>query len=177
VEYVKDQAGEACMAVNKDLSIQRLLYSIVATETNYSNLSVYDYTKEGKADMKENNKPEVLESKKVTRSPYKSIKKEESNQKVNENHDLFMKRINERLRILKSSKSCNNLPSSNKLKSLKSRLLRQNDRNGKNDIREHPSIDDSKNLSNTTKEKYKKYITKKRSASKGVFEYENTNNE
>lgn len=40
-----------------------------------------------------------------------------------------------------------------------------------NDIKEHPSIDESKQEKYPTKDKYQKYLGKRRSASKGVFNY------
>ena len=40
-----------------------------------------------------------------------------------------------------------------------------------NDIKEHPSVDESKQEKYPTKDKYQKYLGKRRSASKGVFNY------
>lgn len=58
------------------------------------------------------------------------------------------------------------------MKSLKYRLIRQSQDSKNHDVREYTSINNSKDLPFPTKDKYKKYITKKRSASRGVFEYE-----
>jgi len=45
------------------------------------------------------------------------------------------------------------------------------------DIKEHPSIDYTKGNRNPTKQKYQKYINKRRSASRGVFDYNDSTKE
>ncbi|CAI2382323.1 unnamed protein product [Moneuplotes crassus] len=84
----------------------------------------------------------------------------------------LLNKIDQRLKLIKSSKSTSNLVLPNKVTGKSKNLPKQSQDFENTEIAEHPSVDDPKILPNPTKEKYKKYITKQRSASRGVFEYE-----
>jgi hypothetical protein len=152
VDPSQSQSGGMVEEQNYNISLKNLLHSLIANDSDSSCLSIHDFTK-----------PAI--NKRRISIEHKNLKKQQETLKIGEGTKSVLGKIDDRLKTLKSSKSCRNFVN----KSSKGKSFRTIENQ---DVREHPSIDDSKALPNPTKEKYKKYITQKRSASKGVFEYD-----
>lgn len=152
VDPTQSQSGGMIQDQGINFSLKKLLDSLIANDSDTSLYSVHDFTV-----------PKA--SKRRISIENKAPKKQEETYKLSDETKSILHKIDDRLKTLKSSKSCQNF--SNKSSKDQSSKTTKNQ-----DIREHPSIDDSKALPNPTKEKYKKYMTKKRSASRGVFDYD-----
>jgi hypothetical protein len=154
VDPSQSQSGGMVEEQDYNISLKKLLHSLIANDSDSSCLSIHDFTKP------------AIKKRRVS-IEHKNLKKQGETVKMTEGTKSMLGKIDDRLKTLKSSKSCRNFIN----KSSKSKSYRTIENQ---DVREHPSIDNSKSLPNPTKEKYKKYITQKRSASKGVFDYDKT---
>ncbi|CAI2382102.1 unnamed protein product [Moneuplotes crassus] len=130
----------------------KILDMLALEESNDSIQSIIDYTKMSKA----------------RRCPLRANKSKVKDFSKTEN---LLQEIDQELKTFHASKPEAKLQKIQRVSKLKERLIKQSQDFEKNDITEHPSVNDSKALPNSTKERYRKYMTKKRSASRGVFEY------